>query len=346
MADTKKQLILIITRAYAYRDASNDEWVADWGLDAKEDFLLSSEFFDETYKVLILHGCKENDYQKLLTRIKEKEQVGVFSKVLLCWHGLEKNDIKPLKDKITELFTSSTDIRDIQYTSILAGGPIQSLQKALCDLTDVPVPVRARLTTLSKNTKKLFLGTLHHAQSDLLALQFAMETLALGDTVEEEEHRKRVAYVVSSLGNIFVHEDGPFQRHLKFLDNLKRETNRSDFKRARDLFKVMAPPQKKSDEIILEEPDPNDDSPISDSLSGVDEQRDPLFLKPMSGLQFKVRGEMMEFPDVKDENIIKAVRHDLGLAARAFDILREAANRHGEPPRDKDSEQSSNGEGA
>jgi len=160
-----KKLIVIITRAYAQRNAKNDEWIEDWGLDNDKNSFI---FEDETYPIIIIHGCKEmttSQYIQYINEIK-KSSYQVDNKIFFE-HGLDSE----IETKIKEKF-GINDENWIKYSST-EGNSVYSVLERKFEEKGIPSEIVKKIIQESKKNK-YWLRKYDEIQLMLIELNFIM----------------------------------------------------------------------------------------------------------------------------------------------------------------------------
>jgi hypothetical protein len=248
MTENKTSLIIVVTRAYATKGGSIDEFVKDWEFADEELFRWEKvEASEGSAYVLILHGCDEtkgNLPEIFHKAIQEKRSLpSEVSKAWFCHHGMKNGNRQGLEKKIRYTFTdlNSDNFKSISYSSLGGGLAVDNLLKKLSEEDEYLVKA---LNAILKG-RLIFVHRLHALQSCLLRLQFCIAILYLdGEKGTEKEYKQEAIEeaqkIAKEIGKIIGFEG--FSKYFQEIEKLTtgRDDIHDDIQAAVELVRVLS----------------------------------------------------------------------------------------------------------
>lgn len=215
-ATEEKPLLVVVTRAYAPRGSTDDEFVQEWGFDVRYDYRWHHD--ERELLLLVVHGYKKHDYQETVkTALAERKTTHGLSvsKAYLFHHSIEAG-LQGVEQSIDKAINDETvDIEPVQRNTRAyhseGRSSVDGLARILEEGQNYPTSFKDAVETAATG-RRLFAGKLYELRSGLLCLRFAFDAKNREAFYRQARRFSEVvASVVSTKWNWLADlEDGPW----------------------------------------------------------------------------------------------------------------------------------------
>ena len=211
-ATEEKPLLVVVTRAYAPKGSTDDEFVQEWGFDARDDYRWHHN--ERELLLLVVHGYQKHNYQKTIKTVladrKTASELSV-SKAYLFHHSI-KAGLQGIEQVIGEMTVGVKRVqRNTRAYHSEGRTAVDGLTRILEEGHDYPDSFKEAVETAATG-RRLFAGKLYELRSGLLCLRFAFDA---EDQNEFYRQARRFSEVVASVVSrkwdwLATLEDGPW----------------------------------------------------------------------------------------------------------------------------------------
>lgn len=235
-ADEKRQLMVVVTRAYAAADSTDDEFVHEWGYDARRKGDWNRYQWEREHPdvlLLVIHGCNEiPPAEAIQSAFAEKEplEIADLARIRLFHHSLKTRQ-QPTEEAIRK--PGGTLTETVAYHSEGSTG-VEGLSRILEEGEEdgtFDQSLREAVTSAATG-RRMFAAKLHEMSSGLLRMRLLFDAVASSAFSQEAERQQ------GRVESLFVDN----KRWKKWIQALKKGRHGTPVKEAITELKLLASP--------------------------------------------------------------------------------------------------------